>query len=294
MAPFRFRTIVKSLVWGSERWALSGVPGDESVAGDGRSLPEIVRELKGALVGEANYAKYGDRFPILAKFIDAHQDLSVQVHPDDALAARRHGSPGKTEMWYVIGTEPGAKIRSGFRRPLDPARYDELIAGDGRALMDAIAVHDAHPGDAFMLPAGTVHAIGAGTFLAEIQETSDVTYRLYDYGRLGLDGRPRRLHTDEAREAIDFSALGGPVAYDRSRKDAELARCEHFTVNRVRVDGADEIDRGVDSFVIVMCLDGEATVNGSSCKTGETLLVPACDRVLRLDGRATLLTACVG
>lgn len=291
MTPFKFKTILKPTIWGAERWVLSGVPGNESACEDGRLLSEIVRELKGALVGEANYAKFGDRFPLLAKFIDAHQDLSVQVHPDDALAARRHGSPGKTEMWYVIGAEEGAKIRSGFVRPIDPARYGALVAGDGRALMDAIAVHDAHPGDAFMLPAGTVHAIGAGTFLAEIQETSDVTYRLYDYGRLGTDGKPRQLHVEEARDAIDFSALGGRTEYDRAQRDAELARCDHFTVNRIFVDGSAEIDRGVDSFVIVMCLEGEATVNGASCKVGETLLVPACDRVLRLGGKATLLTA---
>lgn len=294
MTPFKFKTILKPTIWGSERWVLSGVPGHESVSEDGRLLPDLVRELKGALVGEANYAKFGDRFPLLAKFIDAHQDLSVQVHPDDALAAKRHASPGKTEMWYVIGTEKGAKIRSGFVRPLDPSCYDGLVAGDGKALMDAIAVHDAHPGDTFFLPAGTVHAIGAGTFLAEIQETSDVTYRLYDYGRLDKDGKPRQLHIEESRDAIDYAALGGPTEYDRSRKDAELARCEHFTVNRVNVEGPDEIDRGVDSFVIVMCLEGNATVNGVTCAVGETLLVPACDRVLRLDGKATLLTAHIG
>ncbi len=291
MTPFRFKTILKPTIWGSERWVLSGVPGHESVAADGRPLSEIVREWKGALVGETNYARFGERFPLLAKFIDAHQNLSVQVHPDDALAARRHGSPGKTEMWYVIGTRPGARIRSGFVRPLDPACYDALVAGDGKALMDAVAVHDAHPGDVFFLPAGTVHAIGAGTFLAEIQETSDVTYRLYDYGRLDKDGRPRRLHLGEARAAIDFAALGGPTAYDRSQKDAELVRCSHFAVNRVCVDGPQEIDRAADSFVVVMCLEGAADVNGVGCAVGETLLVPAADRTLRLNGRATLLTA---
>jgi len=291
MTPFKFKAILKPTIWGSERWVLSGVPGHESVSSDGRLLTDLVREYKGALVGEANYAKFGDSFPLLAKFIDAAQDLSIQVHPNDALAARRHGLSGKDEMWYVIDTKKGAKVWSGFVRPIDPAHYNELIASDGRTLMESVAGHDVQRGDTFFLPAGTVHAIGAGVFLAEIQETSDITYRLYDYGRLDKNGQPRQLHTEEAREAIDFSASCEPIVYDRSQENVELVRCGHFTVNRIGVERAVEIDYGVDSFVIVMCLEGTADVNGVSCTAFETLLVPAADRVLHLKGNATLLTA---
>ncbi len=315
MQIYTFHPIFKSVIWGGDKilklkhaavtqenvgesWEVSAVPGHESVVLDGpdkgKSLAQLVSEHKHALVGKHVYERYGDTFPLLVKIIDAKRDLSVQVHPDDALAAKRHNSLGKTEMWYLLDTEPGAKIYAGLAKQIDPDIYEQLVA-KGK-IMDVVAASDAHPGDVFFLPAGRIHAIGAGNLLAEIQETSDITYRVYDYGRLDANGQPRQLHTAEARDAIDYAVYPSyRTEYDRDG-DAELVRCDHFTVHRVTVNGEKRLPVTDDSFLIVMCIQGECTLalDGSEpvkMPKGTSALVPAAATGLRASGTATLLTA---
>lgn len=284
MKPVRFDPYIKRTIWGSETWTLSAVTGHESVSSSG-TLPELIAREKGTLVGEKVYAKFGTKFPLLVKLIDAHDDLSVQVHPNDTLAAKRHNSFGKTEMWYVVKTEPGAKIYAGLRNPVAPEKIETDLA-------DALAAHESHPGDVFYLPAGRVHAIGAGNYLAEIQQTSDITYRVYDYNRKGPDGQPRELHVDLAREAIDYTVQPDyRTSYDRDAAVAELVDSPYFRVGRVCVADEATVDLKTESFVIAVCLEGAAEVNGVAASAGETLLVPASDNILRLRGTATFLTA---
>ena len=185
---FKFTPIIKTLVWGTENWVLSSVPGSESLVSEGpyagKTLPEV----------------YGGPFPLLIKFIDARRDLSIQVHPDDALAKERHHGSGKTEMWYVIRAAEDAHIISGLSKHITPEDYVYLVEQD--RIMDVLADHKANAGDVFYIPAGRIHSIGGGCYLAEIQQTSDITYRIYDYNRPGLDGKPRELHTALAKDAV--------------------------------------------------------------------------------------------
>lgn len=320
MTPYKFKPYLKSTIWGGERlapfkgiatdqlqvgesWEISGVAGHESVVAErglandpdvGKTLDALIAEYKGRLVGEAVYAKYGKVFPLLVKFIDSKQDLSVQVHPDDALAAQRHGCAGKTEMWYVLNADPGAKILAGLRKELTPETYERLSAEDRPALVDAIACHEAHDGDLYFIPAGRLHAIGAGTFLAEIQQTSDITYRVYDYDRRDAQGNLRQLHVAEAKDAIDYRVFPSyRKSYDTTKARAELVDCPYFHVERLLVNGTVKVDPKVDSFVIVICLSGRATVNGLPVRQGETILVPAEANVLDITGEAAFLTAVV-
>lgn len=322
MKPYKFEPYLRTTIWGGyqiapfkgiytaqpnigESWEISGVPGHESVAvergiiGDvdlGLNLTQLVDKYKGLLVGERVYKKYGNRFPLLVKFIDSRQDLSVQVHPDDKMAQERHGCPGKTEMWYVIRSEPGAKIYTGLSRSITPDEYEQLATSEpvnGHSPMqDVIATHEAHQGDLYFLPAGRLHAIGAGNFLAEIQETSDITYRVYDFGRRDANGNPRELHIAEAKDAIDYRVWPEyRSSYDSTKPNSELITCPYFRVNRVVVQVAAEIDLHTDAFVVVMCLWGDAHINGIHIKQGETILVPASENVLYIFGNATFLTA---
>ena len=214
---YRFIPILKTLVWGTESWVLSGVPGDESVVAEGPEAGKKITDI------------YPGQFPLLIKFIDTKQDLSVQVHPDDKLAMARYGLNGKTEMWYVIGAQPGAKLLSGLKEEISPDDYVRLVEED--RITDVLAEHKVAPGDVFFLPAGRIHAIGGGCFLAEIQQTSDLTYRIYDYNRLGLDGKPRQLHTQEAKDAIDYRVYPEYRTKYHMQRDAavELVRCPYFT-----------------------------------------------------------------
>ena len=223
MYPLKFEPILKQTLWGGnkiipfkhltenlpnvgESWEVSSVEGSESVVANGAckgmTLPEVVRTYKEELVGEANYARFGDKFPLLIKFIDAQRDLSIQVHPDDELARKRHNSFGKNEMWYVISAEPGAKLISGFSQEITPKEYKERVA-DG-TFADVLQACEVKPGDVFYVPAGRVHGIGAGVFVAEIQQTSDITYRIFDYNRKDKDGKLRELHINQAVDAINF------------------------------------------------------------------------------------------
>lgn len=322
MKPYKFAPYLRSTIWGGyqiapfkgiftaqpnigESWEISGVPGHESVVvergiiGDvdlGLNLTQLIDKYKGLLVGERVYRTYGNTFPLLVKFIDSRQDLSVQVHPDDQLAQKRHQCPGKTEMWYVIKADVGAKIYSGLKQSITPDDYERLAKAEpinGHSPMqDVIATHESHQGDLFFLPAGRLHAIGAGNFLTEIQQTSDITYRVYDFGRKDANGVPRELHLEQAKEAIDYQVWPEyRTSYDSTKPNSELIHCPYFIVNRVVVQVAAEINLHSDSFVIVVCLWGEANINGIRVKQGETLLVPASENVLYIFGNATFLTA---
>ena len=324
MEILEFKPILKTLVWGGEKivpfkgiktkqehvgesWEVSDVPGDESIVEggpyDGRSLTELVKEFKGRLVGEKVYAASADVFPLLFKFIDAEGDLSIQVHPDDALAARLHGPGfnGKTEMWYVVDAAPGAHLFSGLSKEITPEQYEKMVE-DG-SITDALARYDVHPGDVFFLPAGRIHAICSGCFIAEIQQTSDLTYRIYDYKRLGLDGKPRQLHTEQAKLAIDYRVLPDYRTrwQPRLNERVELVRCKYFTTSIFDLTLAVEEDlSGVDSFVVVMCIEGSGTLSsdGSSLRLrrGTTVLVPAENKKLRLapEGKAKFICSWIG
>lgn len=323
MKPYKFEPYLKTTLWGGyqiapfkgiftaqpnigESWEISGVPGHESVAIDrglvddidmGLTLTQLIDKYKGLLVGNKVYKHFGNKFPLLVKFIDSRQDLSVQVHPNDELAMERHGCAGKTEMWYVIKSDMGAKIYSGLRKSITPDDYERLVSADNEEngenpMASVIATHEAHDGDLYFLPAGRLHAIGAGNFLAEIQETSDITYRVYDFGRKDAHGKPRELHIQEARDAIDYQVWPEyRSSYDSTKPISQLINCPHFIVHRVVVQVASQVDFKTDSFVVVMCLWGEANINGVHIHQGETILVPACENVLYIFGNASFLTA---
>ena len=309
---YKFRPILKTIVWGGEKiapfkgiqtsqehigesWELSGVKGNESVIDggryDGKTITELAELLKGSLLGEKVYASTGTEFPLLIKFIDAKSDLSIQVHPDDALAAVRHnGSKGKTEMWYVVGADEGAHLLSGLKKEITPEEYVARV--EDATITDVLTDYSVAPGDVFFLPAGRIHAIGAGSFIAEIQQTSDITYRVYDFGRKDAHGKPRELHIEQAKDAIDYQVWPEyRTSYDSTQPTSQLINCPYFVVHRVVVQVAQQIDFHCDSFVVVVCLWGEANINGIKVRQGETLLVPASENVLYIFGNATFLTA---
>lgn len=300
--PFKFEPILKPVIWGGSRlcefknikpvkdgigesWEISGVKGSISVISDGDlkgvSLSELLLGGKEQLVGKKVYEKYGNTFPLLIKFIDARDDLSIQVHPDDRLAKQRHNSFGKTEMWYVINAAPDAYLYSGFQKSITPDEYVERVKNN--TFTETLQKYYVKPGDVFFLPAGRVHAIGAGCFIAEIQQTSDITYRIYDYNRKDADGNTRELHTDLAKDAIDYTVYPTyKTEYlPTPNHPVKLASCNYFTTNLL--DLSLEINRDysfLDSFVIFICIDGSCQItddkgNSVVLKQGETLLIPA-------------------
>jgi len=243
-------------------------------------LQELTEIYMGDLVGENVYKKFGIEFPLLIKFIDAEQDLSIQVHPDDKLAKKRHNAYGKTEMWYVIEADKGAKLNSGFNQEVSREKYLEYLE-NGR-LPELLHFDEVAPGDVFFIPAGRVHAIGKGILVAEIQQTSDVTYRIFDYNRKGNDGNERELHTGLALDAIDFHFQDEyKTRYQPSKNESsEIVTCPYFTTNILEFDKEIEKDYfPLDSFVIYICLDGQFTIvyeNGAEqVQKGETMLIPA-------------------
>ena len=302
MYPLKFKPILKSTLWGGERiipfkqldcqqeqvgesWEISDVPGDESVVAEGadagKNLTQLMEEYKGKLVGEENYKRFQGKFPLLIKFIDAKQDLSIQVHPDDELAMKRHQSMGKTEMWYVVDADKGAKLRSGFSEQITPKEYKERVLNN--TITDVLQEYEIHPGDVFFLPAGRVHSIGAGAFIAEIQQTSDITYRIYDFNRKDANGKTRELHTDLAREAINYEVLDDYRTKYEPLKDepVELVACPYFTTSLY--DMTEEIScdySELDSFVIFICMEGSCKIvdnegNELTVNAGESILLPA-------------------
>lgn len=274
---YKFTPILKTMVWGTENWVLSGVPGNESVVAEGPEKGKKITEI------------WPGQFPLLIKFIDARKDLSIQVHPNDELAAVRHNCKGKTEMWYVIGAGEGAHLLSGLKEQIDADKYVELVQQD--KIVDVLADYPVKPGDVFFLPAGRIHAIGGGCYIAEIQQTSDITYRIYDYGRLGLDGKPRQLHTQEAKDAIDYTVYPDYRTHYVAKpdEDVEIVKCNFFTTTLL--DLTRPFEKKVDSdFLIVMCMEGAGKVNGTPMKAGEAALLMNEDLGIVPDGNMKLMT----
>lgn len=302
--PYLFQPNLHPVVWGGEQitrwkhlpssgqpigesWEVSAVPGSESIIANGsqagRSLVEVVREHPVELLGKAVAAEYGNELPLLVKFIDARRDLSIQVHPDDEMARRRHRKRGKTEMWYIIDAQPGAFLYAGFKDEITPDEYRRRIA-DG-TITDVLARHEVRPGDVFYLPAGRVHAICSGILLAEVQQSSDVTYRIFDYNRPGMDGKPRELHTELAAEALDFHVERSyRTDYDYACDRANLVVDSRYFSVRV-IDFSAPFHRNLlkyDSFIITMCLKGDCRIrirrtgDEIALREGFSTFIPAC------------------
>ena len=312
--PLKFTPIIKDKIWGGQRlktllhkdfgslpnggesWELSTVDGNVSIIANGelRGLPltEAIALLRGELVGNSVYARFGTNFPLLIKFIDANDNLSVQVHPDDAMAAARHGCFGKTEMWYVVASKPGAQLISGFAKQITADDYKPLL--DAGKFLETLAVHKVKHGDVFFMPAGRIHAIGRGVMVAEIQQTSDITYRVFDYNRRDAQGRERELHVDAARDAINFDDLdsGKKLYAMRHNKRVQVVDCQYFLTGIILVYGDSVRDYSVlDSCVILICVKGAVTVENEQLACGETMLVPAAMKhiVVHSDERSEIL-----
>ena len=318
MYPLKFEPILKQTLWGGDKiipfkhlnenltgvgesWEISDVEGDESVVANGPdkglTLTEMVRKYREELIGEENYRRFGNKFPLLIKFIDAKQDLSIQVHPDDAMAKKRHNSFGKTEMWYVIDADKDAKLRSGFSEQITPKEYKERIHNN--TITDVLQEYEIHPGDVFFLPAGRIHSIGAGAFIAEIQQTSDITYRIYDFNRKDAQGNTRELHTELAKEAINYEVLDDyRTSYEPVNDEpVELVACPYFTTSLYDMSQDITCDYSeLDSFIIFICIEGSCTLtddqrNEIILRAGETVLLPAITQELTIvpDGHVKLL-----
>jgi mannose-6-phosphate isomerase len=300
--PLKFKPVFFEKIWGGNRmktllnknytspsncgesWEISGVEGNISVVENGflagNNLQELVEIYMGDLVGDKVFKKFGEEFPLLIKFIDAADDLSVQVHPNDKLAKERHNAYGKTEMWYVVDAEKGALINSGFNQEVTKEKYLEYF--NAGKLMDLLHYDEVFEGDVFFIPAGRVHAIGRGALVAEIQQTSDVTYRIFDYNRKNANGKERELHVDLALDAIDFSYRQEyKTNYEKVKNtSSEIVSCDYFTTNFLEFDKTVEKEYNqLDSFIIYMNLDGEFEIQFEEgmerVKKGETVLIPA-------------------
>ena len=300
--PLKFHAIFKDKIWGGQKiktvlnkdisslpncgesWEISGVKGNVSIVSNGnlqgKSLVDLINTYKADLVGKKVYAEYEDNFPLLVKFIDANDDLSIQVHPDDKLANELHNSFGKTEMWYVFQADKGSKLISGFNSNINKDTYLKYF-NEGR-LMEILNQEEVQADDVFFIPAGRVHTIGKGLLLAEIQQSSDVTYRIFDFDRVDDLGQKRELHVNEALNAIDFAYHDQYKTIYTPKKNevVNLVICPYFTTNRMHFDRT--LKRAystVDSFVIYVILDGNASIitdHGTFDITrGETVLVPA-------------------
>ncbi|NLZ94674.1 MAG: mannose-6-phosphate isomerase, partial [Bacteroidales bacterium] len=300
--PLKFQPILKNVIWGGdeiakfknlendktdigESWEISAVEDNVSIIKNGdfanTPLDELIKKAKGNLVGKKIYDKFGNKFPLLIKFIDARNNLSIQVHPDDQLAKQRHNSFGKTEMWYIVKAEQGASIYSGFKERITPEKYVERIKNN--TFTDVIEEHFVKKGDVYFMPAGRVHAIGAGCFVAEIQQTSNVTYRIFDYNRKDKEGNSRELHTDLAKDAIDYTVYDSyKTDYESSPNETnKLVSCDYFTTNLLELDKPLDKDiSNIDSFIVYMCLEGTCELednkkNKITMSRGETILLPA-------------------
>lgn len=315
MEIIKFRPILKQVLWGGnkiipfkqldadmeqvgESWEVSGVKDNESIVANGQyegmKLNDLVALLKGDLVGKENYERFGNEFPLLIKFIDASKQLSIQVHPNDEQAKAKGLKRGKTEMWYIMESAPDATLLSGLKRTITPEEYKAMV--ENETITDALCEYRVGEGDVFYLPAGRIHSIGAGTFLAEIQETSDVTYRIYDFKRKDKDGNYRQLHTEAAAECIDYSVENDyRTKYEpRKNEGVELAQCTHFTTSVYDLDEPMLLDYSeLDSFVVLIALSGECTLSTGDAETqlraGETVLLPATTQTLSVSGTVKFL-----
>lgn len=323
--PLTFDPIFKDKIWGGQKintilgkdfasgpsgplpncgetWEVSDVEGNVSVVSEGglqgKSLRELVEQYKGELVGQHVYEQYGNRFPLLIKFIDANDDLSIQVHPNDELARQRNSGSGKTEMWYIMQADEGAELNAGFNREVTKDEYVKAVSDN--TIQDILNIEPAEAGDVFFLPAGRVHYIGKGLLLAEIQQTSDTTYRIYDFDRVdATTGKTRELHTELAVDAIDYHHYDHyKTQYDKKLNESVNAvTSDYFVTNVLNFSEAVEHDyTHIDSFVILICVAGGLTIEAPGgyrvpLKMGQCALIPASVRTVTLvpDGDMTVL-----
>ncbi len=312
----RFEPLLKSTLWGGDKiipfkhlnseqqqvgesWEISGVADNETVVSDGpyqgKSLNILLHEMKAQLIGVDNYRRFGDEFPLLIKFIDAHQDLSIQVHPNDEIAHRQGKPRGKTEMWYIMESEPNSMLYSGLQKEITPEQYKTMV--DDGTITDAIAQYKVKEGDVFFLPAGRIHSIGTGCFLVEIQQTSDVTYRIYDYKRKDKNGNYRELHTREAAECINYHVEKSyrTEYVPRKNQGVSLVQCPYFNTAVYDLDEPMTLDYSeLDSFVILIALRGEGTLtddegNKILFRMGDTVLLPATLQMVEVEGTVKFL-----
>ena len=312
---YKFEPLLKQTLWGGDKiiplkrlntkmeqvgesWEISGVKDFETIVANGpdkgKSLNQLVQEKKDQLVGKENYERFGDEFPLLVKFIDAHQDLSIQVHPSDEVAHRQGKSHGKTEMWYALPSTPGAMLYNGLKQQITPEQYKQMVEND--TITDALARYEVHEGDVFFIPAGRIHTIGAGCFVAEIQQTSDVTYRIYDFKRKDKNGNYRELHTQLAAESIDYTVLDNyRTEYEPLKNEGvQVVTCPYFTTAVYDLTEPMTLDYSeLDSFVILIAVKGEGRLicNGEEMpfQMGDTVLLPATTNEVRVEGEVKFL-----
>ncbi|MFP5438518.1 MAG: type I phosphomannose isomerase catalytic subunit [Bacteroidia bacterium] len=311
--PLIFTPILQDRIWGGtklrddlgkeiptpttgESWELSAVPGNVSVVKNGafagKSLADLLEQYPNEVLGTAVHARFGKQFPLLFKFLDAREDLSIQVHPNDALAKERHNSFGKTEMWYVMQADEGSRIIVGFNHKSSPEEYLEKL--ESKQLIDILNQVPAKKGDVYFLETGTIHAIGGGIVIAEIQQTSDITYRIYDWDRVDANGNGRELHVELALDAMNYDLTDTEKIYAKEENTSNnMVDCPYFTTNYVPLNGSAEITRTGETFTVYICTEGEysLTVAGEAhaFKKGDTVLVPAAVKEFALNGNATLL-----
>lgn len=311
--PLTFNPIFKDRIWGGtklktvfnkqilsektgESWEISTVPNDVSIINNGffkdKNLNELISEYPNEILGTTVYKQFGKQFPLLFKFLDAQQDLSIQVHPNDELAAKRHNSFGKTEMWYIMQADENARIIVGFK---ENSNADEYVSNlKNKSLLEILDQRNVKKGDVFMLETGTVHAIGAGMIVAEIQQTSDITYRIYDFDRKDADGNERELHIDLALDAINYNKVDAQRDYKKEEnKTNKIIDCKYFTTNFIPLNGKVSFKKSTESFTVYMCIDGNFSIIVNNeifkYKKGDTILVPAQITNFEVNGIASLL-----
>lgn len=311
--PLQFDPILKERIWGGEKlktvlnkpitskitgesWELSTVEGDVSVIANGdlkgKLLTEVIDEAPNEILGTEVHERFGKQFPLLFKYLDAREDLSIQVHPNDALAKKRHNSFGKTEMWYIMQADPEARIIVGFKKDSNANEYvEKLKSNDLLSILDSVNVKE---GDVFFLETGTVHAIGAGLVVAEIQQTSDITYRIYDFDRVDAQGNTRELHVDLALEAINYEKVETHKEYlEEENQSNSIVNCPYFTTNFIPLTETINISKTGNSFTVYMCIDGafeiEYDMNMYQYQKGDTVLIPAAMDYYVMSGKASIL-----
>lgn len=311
--PLQFEPILKERIWGGEKlktvlnkpitsnitgesWELSTVEGDVSVVANGewkgKSLTALINESPDEILGTAVHARFGKQFPLLFKYLDAREDLSIQVHPNDELAKKRHNSFGKTEMWYIMQADDDARIIVGFEENSNANDYLENLKN--KTLLSILDDVKVKSGDVFFLETGTVHAIGAGLVVAEIQQTSDITYRLYDFDRVDAAGNTRELHVDLALDAINYNTIETKKEYTKNENQSnEVVDCPYFTTNFIPLEGEIAVAKSAKSFTVYMCVEGAFEIDYDHSKVqykkGDTVLIPAALNKFTLNGKASIL-----
>lgn len=312
--PLIFEPILKDRIWGGtkletylgknnlptattgESWELSAVPGDISIVREGiytdKPLSQLLEEFPAEILGNKIYQQFGTQFPLLFKFLDAREDLSIQLHPNDELAKKRHNSFGKTEMWYVMQADEDARIIVGFKKKSSPEEYLEHLKN--KNLIEILNEVKVKKGDVFFLETGTIHAIGAGIVIAEIQQTSDITYRIYDWDRVDAEGKSRELHIEQALEAMNYNTTDTQKQYTTVPNTGNtMVDCPYFTTNYFPLMGKTSVKKDGSSFTVYICTEGnyefKAKDKSYAFKKGDTILVPAALKDFDLEGSATLL-----